>query len=277
MKRCPTCNRTYTDQNLSYCIDDGTPLISVAEDDDSTVVTPRDPASGSSSGQQDWNAAPYRPPGAYVPPGGAERRVWPWVVGVGAFLMVAFIGLGVSAWLLLPHLSRTSTNRNDNLSSNSNANRSGQDDSRNSNSNSNINSAEATADEPVANTNTDAPTNKEVVLAQLTDLEQEWTAANINADKKKLEQILADDYVGADENGQLQGKREYIRDIKRESSIERWDFRDLKVTLRGDRASLTGKIHLTIRGEEDVLEFTDKFVWRDGRWQATGSIVARAD
>lgn len=276
MKRCPTCNRTYTDRNLSYCIDDGTPLISIAEDDDSTVVTPKGP-SESQSGQPDLNAPPYRPPNAYVPPGEAERRVWPWVVGIGAFLIVAFIGLAVSAWLLLPHLSRTSTNRNDNLSSNSNANKSGQDDSRNSNSNSNINNSESTADEPAANTNTDAPTDKEVVLVQLTDLEQEWTVANINADKKKLEQILADDYVGQGENGQMQGKREYIRDIKRDPSIERWEFRDLKVTLRGDRASLTGKIHLNIRGEETVFEFTDRFVWRGGRWQATGSVVAPAD
>lgn len=26
MKRCPTCNRTYLDEQLSYCTDDGTPL-----------------------------------------------------------------------------------------------------------------------------------------------------------------------------------------------------------------------------------------------------------
>jgi hypothetical protein len=27
MKRCPTCSRTYLDENLSYCTDDGTPLV----------------------------------------------------------------------------------------------------------------------------------------------------------------------------------------------------------------------------------------------------------
>src|SRR5918996_3362352 len=26
MKRCPTCNRTYADLSLNFCLDDGTPL-----------------------------------------------------------------------------------------------------------------------------------------------------------------------------------------------------------------------------------------------------------
>src|SRR5688572_9200275 len=30
MKRCPTCNRTYTDETLLFCADDGTQLISEA-------------------------------------------------------------------------------------------------------------------------------------------------------------------------------------------------------------------------------------------------------
>lgn len=30
MKRCPTCNRTYTDMSLNFCLEDGTPLISDA-------------------------------------------------------------------------------------------------------------------------------------------------------------------------------------------------------------------------------------------------------
>src|SRR5687768_8062745 len=134
MKRCPTCNRTYTDQNLSYCIEDGTPL-TITDDDDSTVVSPKD-TSGSPNDQTDWNAAPYRPPGPYVPPGGAkERRVWPWAVGVISFLVVAFAGLAVSAWFLLPHLVRSSVNRNDNVSSNSNAGTDRNPEKSNSNSN----------------------------------------------------------------------------------------------------------------------------------------------
>lgn len=282
MKRCPTCNRTYTDENLSYCIEDGTPLVFGTPDDDSTVISPKDQRSASQSAQQEWNAAPYRPPTAYVPPGAApQRRVWPWVVGVVAFVAVTLVGLGMSAWFLLPHFARTSVNRNDNVSSNSNTKTgSNQSDSpiSNTNANANSDSSDTSAEATVAeNSNSNAPTDKELVLTQLHDLEQEWTVANINADKKKLEVILADDYVGPDADGQMQGKREYIRDIKRDTTIERWEFEDLKVTLRGDRASLTGKVRLTISGKETLLEFTDKFVWRDGRWQATGSVVAPAE
>src|ERR687887_2951637 len=31
MKRCPTCNRKYDDDNLMYCLDDGTPLVRGAD------------------------------------------------------------------------------------------------------------------------------------------------------------------------------------------------------------------------------------------------------
>ena len=30
MKRCPQCNRTYTDDALSFCLDDGSPLVGTA-------------------------------------------------------------------------------------------------------------------------------------------------------------------------------------------------------------------------------------------------------
>ena len=108
----------------------------------------------------------------------------------------------------------------------------------------------------------------------LTDLEHEWTVANINADKKKLDRILADDYVGISGDGKTQGKAEYLRTIERDTTIQKWDFEDLKVSLIGDRATLSGIIRLQLRDREVAYRFTDKFVWRDGRWQATRSEVA---
>ena len=55
MKRCRTCNRTYTDPNLSYCIDDGTPLITEAvADDESTVVNTSSRSERTT--EDDWNA-----------------------------------------------------------------------------------------------------------------------------------------------------------------------------------------------------------------------------
>ena len=275
MKRCPTCNRTYTEQNLSYCIDDGTPLASVG-DDETTVVSPKDTAET----QTDWNAVAYRPPTAYAPPTpGPRRRVWPWIVGLLAFVLIAFIGLAFAAWIIVPKLVRDSANRNVNIGDNSNLERrTGPVRPVNPNSNdSNSNSAELNDNTTLGNTNTDAPRDREQVLAQLTDLEHEWTVANINADKKKLEVILADDYVGPGPDGQMQGKREYIRDIQRDTSIETWEFRDLKLTLHGDRATLNGRVNLRTNNGDQLYDFVDKFVWRDGRWQATGSTVSVAD
>src|SRR5437016_1972744 len=142
MRRCPACNRTYTDQTLSFCIDDGTPLVSIsAPAEETTVVSP---------------------------------------------------------------------------SSDQSANRG------------------SLAEE------TSPPTDGDKVLANLTDLEQEWMVANINADKGKLDRILADDYVGTDSDGKRQGKAEYIRTIVRDTDIQKWDFEDLKVNLKGERATLTG-------------------------------------
>jgi len=229
MKRCLTCNRTFTDPNLSYCIDDGTPLTTEVDDD-----------------------PPYRPPSAYVPPGampsGKKRRKWPWVVGIlGAFLLGA-VALTVAAVILVPRLTR----------------------SRPSNA-----PTVVTADEPERTESVDAPapTDKEQVLEQLTQLENEWTVANINADKKKLDRILADDYVGQappPDTG-LQDKRQYLDNLERDTVTERWEFTDLKLDLSGDRATINGKITFFGRGTRNSYDFTDKFVWRKGRWQAIGS------
>src|ERR1044072_8103669 len=98
MKRCSTCNRTYTDPNLSFCIDDGTPLTTVDADDDATVVTPRG----------DENTAAYQPPRPYVPPGTPvkRRRAWPWVVGIlGAFIL-GILAIGLAAVLFVPRALR---------------------------------------------------------------------------------------------------------------------------------------------------------------------------
>lgn len=266
MKRCSTCNRTYTDPNLRFCIDDGTPLTTVETDDDTTVVRPRD------NEDEEWNAAAYRPPTpSYVPPGAEPvkkpRRVWPWIVGIAGAFLLGIVAISIGAAILVPRMMRAGQNeraratvnqpRNSNPTENRNTNTA---ESENANSNSSENVA------------TTPPTDHEQVLAQLTALENEWTVANLRADKKKLDRILADDYVGqADEEGGLQSKAEYIETIERDTQIEKWEFSDLKLALAGDRATLSGIITYFNRDRSLSFDFTDKFVWRDGRWQATGA------
>lgn len=277
MKRCPTCNKTFTDRNLSFCIDDGTPLIAVSDSAGDPTVLSTSAASGAGAAASSGagkEPPPYQPPGNYLPPGSTpssgKRKVWPWVLAIG-FIVVLMLGaLGVVSAILLPRMMRGQSNDNANV--------------RRADSNANRGVPNSNSDSTVANENTDisesdettpAPTNEDEVLAQLTDLENEWTVANLNADKKKLDRILADDYVGKTSDGKAQGKADYLKTIERDTSIQKWNFEDLKVSVAGNRATLTGIIRLQIKDQEAAFNFVDKFVWRDGRWQATGSEVER--
>lgn len=262
MKRCSTCDRTYDDPKLIFCVDDGTPLTTVDTEDDTTVVRPRN-----TDDADDWNAVVYQPPSSYVPTPGETakpRKAWPWILGIAGAFVLGILALVIAAILLMPRIMNSA--RNQRAAANRN---------QAENSNSNVateNNSNANANEHV---NTTPPVDHDQVLVQLKDLEQEWTVANVNADKKKLDQILADDFVAEGQQGELQSKADYIRTIERDTVIEKWDFSDLKLNLLGDRATLTGIFTYFSADGSVSYDFTDKFVWRDGRWQATGALIKR--
>ena len=109
-------------------------------------------------------------------------------------------------------------------------------------------------------------------MSQLTELKKQWTVANLKADKDTLDQILADDYRGGNP---AHTKQQYLDEIRPDSTVKSWEFQDLRLDLEGDRATLDGYLRQeTTRGTE-VYSFTDEFVWRDGRWQATASRTTR--
>jgi hypothetical protein len=182
---------------------------------------------------------------------------------VGAFVL-GILALSLAAAVLIPRMMRasrryeqppiTSTNREENSNSATE-------------SNANSNTSE--------DVHTPPPTDHAQVLGQLTNIEQEWAVANINADKKKLGQILADDFVGQNDSDPPQGKADYIRNIQRDTVTEKWEYTDLKLSLVGDRATLTGIFTYFLRDRSISYDFTDKYVWRDNRWQATSSVTKR--
>jgi len=281
VKRCPTCNKTFTDRNLSFCIDDGTPLVPVNDpSDEVTVVSPSagdaaNRSAGPSSGVEEEIVPPYQPPGSYGPPGvpPGKRRLWPWILGLLLLLLIVIVGMGTVAWFYFQPLKHVTANTNTS-DTNANVNR-----GDNTNWNLNNSNSNSTGDNQNLNDNSDqsettsAPTDEAAVLADLTSLEHEWTVANLNADKKKLNQILADDYVGTSAGGRSQGKADYLRTIERDTTTEKWEFEDLKVSLKGDRATLSGILRLRVQNRDVAFQFVDRFVWRDGRWQATASEV----
>ena len=296
MKRCPTCNQTFSDPNLSFCIEDGTPLVKAdapADDAEATIVSPSSshesssvPAAsqGPANAPSDWKGPAYQPPGQFTTPSAAQKRkVWPWVVGIFALLALALVGLGIAAAILIPNMMKAAQNRNQNSSSVPANTRQNENSSPDSNSSANSNSSPVDEnanqnenDNANSDSNAPPPVNQEQVLSDLKNIEDEWTVANLNADKKKLARILADDYVGTTANGVIEGKTDYLKNIKRDTSIKHWEFQNLKLALKGNRATLTGTVSLDSSEQDEalVLRFTDKFVWRDGRWQAVGSEVA---
>lgn len=139
MKRCPQCNRTYSDDALSFCLDDGSPLVSASApssfDPSATIQYPQ---SRETTPQPTIAYGPGQPPPSGTPPPQwspmppmtpQKRSVWPWLLGIGAVLV--FMGIGVV--ILILALASMSGNNNNNR--NGNANNS--NDSRWSNRNAN--------------------------------------------------------------------------------------------------------------------------------------------
>lgn len=263
MKRCPTCKREF-DDSLTYCLDDGSPLVAESPpDSEATLVTPSPGESGGSRelppsqyGQLPGKATvsasqsdiPVMPTYRATP---EKRRVWPWVVA-GLAVLFLFV-LVIAAVVVIPKMVGTSRN----------SNRAAQ--------------AESPAPDqdvtptPVESTS-GAPSNEQTVLSQLTELEKQWTVANIEGDKNALERILADEYRGGNPP---HSKQQYLDDLQPDPTVKSWELQDLRVDLDGDRATLDGYLRQeTDRGTE-VYSFTDEFIWRDGRWQATGSRTTR--
>lgn len=152
MKRCPTCNRTYTDEALSFCLDDGGPLLTVSDapesfDPNATMryTEPRNTSSptevyrpGPPTGQSNqivnpsWTAIP----GAAAAPPPAKKSWLPWIIGGSVLLIV----LGIGVVVLLAVLVSLNSNSNNSNNSANRANKNG--DSRLSNAN-NSNSTNA--------------------------------------------------------------------------------------------------------------------------------------
>lgn len=183
MKRCPTCDRTYTDPSLNFCLEDGTPLApdAPAYDPNATIRYPsaRDtseppPTEIYRPEPQVTTPTPRRTPPAPPPPAPPPPQHWTpgptaapqprkksnaiwWILGglitvivVGTGLVVLFIALALSS---TDNRNLNANVRNDNRNANVTTN------TNNSNVNANVN----------ANTNANVPTS-------LTDdfSEQKW-------------------------------------------------------------------------------------------------------
>jgi hypothetical protein len=160
MKRCPTCSRTYTDDALSFCLDDGAVLLTIEDapssfDPNATMryAEARDTSSptevyrpGPPSGQGNqvvnpsWSAIPGTGATAAPP---RKRSLLPWIIGGGLLVIVLGVGLVVLVVVLVSLNSNSNrSNANNSNNSNSSANKSNRNSPTLTNSN-NSNSTNA--------------------------------------------------------------------------------------------------------------------------------------
>src|SRR5947208_17089832 len=104
MKRCPSCNRTYTDVSLNFCLEDGTPLVNdvtspgaaatiryppardTSEPPPTEIYRPDSPAvdqARATPQRQQWAPVPPRQPEQWPPgapalrgPGKKSNAIW---------------------------------------------------------------------------------------------------------------------------------------------------------------------------------------------------------
>ena len=131
MKRCPQCNRTYSDDALSFCLDDGSPLVSTTapssfdpsatvqypQSRDTSIPPPTIAYPGQSAPPPPQSPAPPPAWSPMPPPAPQKRSVWPWVLGIGAVLVFVVIGLVILIFAIAK-ITNDNSNNIDNFSNN---------------------------------------------------------------------------------------------------------------------------------------------------------------
>jgi hypothetical protein len=105
MKVCPRCRKTYTDENLNFCLEDGSVLTQAAATappatEQVLINQTRMPAPPNQPGAQPgWGSAPQQ--FSMQPPAKKGSKTWVWVVGILGLLVLVCGGgmVGFFAWV----------------------------------------------------------------------------------------------------------------------------------------------------------------------------------
>jgi len=98
---------------------------------------------------------------------------------------------------------------------------------------------------------------------ELIRLDKAWTAAELKGDKKAAGALVADDFTGTTQRGQIQTKAEYLASVTANSDMVKAD--DYKLTIHGNLAIMTHRS--TVEGVRNI-QFRSTHVWmkRAGKW-----------
>lgn len=101
------------------------------------------------------------------------------------------------------------------------------------------------------------------VQDQLIELDKAWTRAELKGDRRAAGALVAEDFVGTTQRGQIQTKADYIASITPNSDMVKSD--DYKITVHGNTAIMTHRS--TVEGVRNI-QFRSTHVWmkRNGKW-----------
>ena len=99
---------------------------------------------------------------------------------------------------------------------------------------------------------------------QLIQLDKAWTSAELKGDKKAAGDLVADDYVGTTQRGEIENKTQYLAGVVPNADMVKSD--DYKVTIYGNTAIMTHRA--TVSGVRN-MQFRSTHIWmkRKGKWQ----------
>ncbi|HUR97648.1 MAG TPA: nuclear transport factor 2 family protein [Pyrinomonadaceae bacterium] len=112
---------------------------------------------------------------------------------------------------------------------------------------------------------------------KLIEMDKAWTHAELTGDKKAAGNVVADDYVGTTQRGEIENKTQYLAGVTPNSDMVKAD--DYKVTIYGNTAVMTHRS--TVSGVRNI-QFRSTHIWmkRKGKWQIVahhGSMIAPQD
>jgi len=101
------------------------------------------------------------------------------------------------------------------------------------------------------------------VEERLVELDKAWTSAELKGDKKAAGALVADDFVGTTQRGEVQNKAQYVASVVPNSDMVKAD--DYKITVYGNMAVMTHRA--TVQGVRNI-QFRSTHVWvkRGGKW-----------
>jgi beta-lactamase regulating signal transducer with metallopeptidase domain len=109
---------------------------------------------------------------------------------------------------------------------------------------------------------------------------QEAANANITRDTSVFERLVADDYIGAGPNGEVENKAQAIAELKRQDiTITKFEIDDFRARVDGNSAvtNFLGTVFFTANGGDSTVQYryTLSFVKRNGRWQIIAAHMSR--